>query len=67
MNKKSSNGYDSLTSISTLNFEKKSVLIIGGGEMGKQYARALTKMNIQDVTIVSKTLKIGRGKNQMNK
>ena len=57
MNKKSSNGYDSLTSISTLNFEKKSVLIIGGGEMGKQYARALTKMNIQDVTIVSKTLK----------
>lgn len=57
MNKKSSNGYDSLTSINTLNFEKKSVLIIGGGEMGKQYAHALTKMNIQDVTIVSKTLK----------
>ena len=57
MNKKSSNGYDSLTSISTLNFEKKSVLIIGGGEMGKQYAQALTKMNIQDVTIVSQTQK----------
>ena len=57
MNEKSSNGYVSVINIGTLNFEKKSVLIIGGGEMGKQYAHALTKMNIKNVTIVSQTQK----------
>ena len=57
MNEKSSNVYVSVINIGTLNFEKKSVLIIGGGEMGKQYAHALTKMNIKNVTIVSQTQK----------
>ena len=54
---KSSNNHNFLDNITKLNFEQKSVLIIGGGEMGKQYANALTKMNIKDVTVISKTQK----------
>ncbi len=57
MTEKFSNGYDLVTNINKLNFKNKSILIIGGGEMGKQYSHALTKMNIKNVTIVSQTSK----------
>ncbi|WP_182126145.1 Gfo/Idh/MocA family oxidoreductase [Nitrosopumilus sp. b2] len=57
MTEKFPTGYDLVTNIHKSNFENKSVLIIGGGEMGKQYSHALTKMNIKNVTIISQTSK----------
>lgn len=47
--------YDYLTNINSLNFENKSVLIVGAGWMANQYALTLSRMNIKDVTIISKT------------
>ena len=49
------NSYDLLSNINSLDFQKKSVLILGAGWMGKQYAIALSEMNIKDVTIVSRS------------
>lgn len=48
------NSYEILTNIEKLNFQKKSVLIIGAGWMSKQYAIALSEMKIKDVTIISR-------------
>lgn len=53
----SQESYDWITKINTLNFENKSVLIVGAGDMAKQYALALSHMNIKDVTIISKNKK----------
>ena len=53
--KKILTAYKYLTNINSLNFENKSVLIVGGGWMAYQYALALSRMNIKDVTIISKT------------
>ena len=47
--------YGLLTDINSLNFKDKSVLILGSGWMGKQYALALSEMNVKDVTIFSRT------------
>ena len=48
------NSYDWLTSISSLNFEKKSVFLIGAGYMGTHFAKALHEMNIRNVSIYSR-------------
>lgn len=47
--------YDWLKNIEKLNFTTKKVLIIGGGEIAKQYALAFLKFNISDITIIVKT------------
>lgn len=41
----------------TEDFSKKSVLLIGAGEMASNFAFALNQMNINNVTIISKTEK----------
>lgn len=46
--------YRILTSIDSLNFENKTILILGSGWMARQYATALKEMNIKDVTIFSR-------------
>jgi len=46
--------YRILTSIHSLNFQNKSILIIGSGWMARQYAIALKEMSIKDVTIFSR-------------
>ena len=47
--------YEWLKNIKKLNFTTKKVLIIGGGEIAKQYALALLKFKISDITIITKT------------
>ena len=47
--------YEWLKNIEKLDFSSKKVLIIGGGEIAKQYALAFLKFNISDVTIITKT------------
>ena len=55
--KKINQKYDKLKRIQSFSSENKSVLIIGGGYMGKEYARALQKLGIIDVTIITKSKK----------
>ena len=50
-----SENYDWLTNIGKLHFDNKKTLIIGGGEIAKQYALALLKYDISDITIISNT------------
>jgi len=47
--------YEWLKNIEKLDFTAKKVLIIGGGEIAKQYALALLKFHISDITIIVKT------------
>lgn len=47
--------YEWLINIDSLDFGDKSVLVIGGSELAKQYSLALLKMNVSDITIISKT------------
>lgn len=47
--------YEWITKIGSLNFEEKSVLIIGGGRIAQQHALACLRMNVKDITIISKT------------
>ena len=47
--------YEWLKNIRSLNFENKSILIIGGGNIAKKYVLALSKMKIKDVTVISKS------------
>jgi len=49
--------YEDLTNLSLLDFDKKSVLIIGAGYIAKEYAIALSKLKIKDVTILGKSKK----------
>lgn len=49
------NFYNYLTNIDSHNFADKSVLIIGGSEISRQYALAIQKFGITDLTIISKT------------
>lgn len=49
--------YQWLTNIDALKLENKSILILGAGEMAKHYSLALSKMNIKDVTIISRSQK----------
>ena len=46
--------YEILTSIDSLDFQNKSVLILGAGWMARQYAISLKEMNVKDVTIFSR-------------
>jgi len=46
-----------LSEINSKNFENKSVLLIGAGEMGFHYAQALSQMNIRDVIVISQGTK----------
>lgn len=52
---KNKSSYDLLANIASLKFEDRSVLVIGAGWMARQYALALSRMKIRDVTIVSKS------------
>jgi len=45
--------YDWLTKIGSLDFEGKSVLLIGAGNIAKHYVAALSRMNIADITIIA--------------
>ena len=47
--------YDWLINLHHLNLKNKSILLIGGGELSKQYIKALLKLNISDITVVTKT------------
>ncbi len=47
--------YDWLTNINSLDFHEKSALIIGSSEMSRQYALALKKFGIDDITIIAKS------------
>ena len=47
--------YEWLKNIDKFNFASKKVLIIGGGEIAKQYALAFLKFHISDITIIVKT------------
>jgi len=46
--------YNWITNISKEKFQDKSIILIGTGPMAKEYAIALTQMNITDVTVISK-------------
>lgn len=48
------NSYDIIANINKLNFQNKSIMIIGSGWMTKQYAIALNEMKIKDVVILSR-------------
>ena len=47
--------YDWLININSLEFSNKSALIIGGSEISKQYAMALSKFGVKDLVIIAKT------------
>jgi len=47
--------YEWLNAINNFNFEDKSVLIIGAGNIAKQYTQALSLMNVNDLTILSRS------------
>ncbi len=48
-----SESYELLTTIESKDFQDKSVLMIGAGNMARQYALALSKMNFKDVEVIS--------------
>jgi len=52
--KNNEESYEILTSIDSLDFQDKTVLILGAGWMARQYAIALKEMNVKDVTIFSR-------------
>jgi len=47
--------YDWLSNLHNLNLENKSVLLIGGGEISKEYLKSLLQLNIPNITVVTKT------------
>jgi len=47
--------YEDLIKINLLDFHDKSVLIIGAGYIANEYANALSKLKINDVTIIGKS------------
>jgi len=42
-----------ISKINTLNFEKKSILVIGLGKMGNEHVKACKKMNIKNITVMT--------------
>jgi len=51
---RNSNAFHFLTNIRSENFSHKSIAIIGAGTMATHYANTLSKMRIEDVTIISR-------------
>jgi len=49
--------YEDLSKINLLDFSKKSILIIGAGYIAREYAIALSKLKISNVTILGKSKK----------
>lgn len=47
--------YEWLTNIGSLNFRKKSALLIGAGNIAKHHLNALLRLNINDITVISNT------------
>jgi len=47
--------YEELSKINLLDFHEKSVLIIGAGYIAEEYAIALSKLKVKDVTIIGKS------------
>jgi len=47
--------YEWLTKIGSLNFDNKSVLVIGGSDLVNQYLLALSKLNVKDITVIAET------------
>jgi predicted dehydrogenase len=47
--------YESLVGIGSMKFDDRTVLLIGAGWMARQYALALSQMNIKNVTILSRS------------
>ena len=47
--------YDWLINIGSLDFGNRSALIIGGSEISKQYAMALSNLGVKDLVIIAKT------------
>ena len=47
--------YEWLTKIASLNFDNKSVLVIGGSDLVNQYLLALSKLNVKDITVIAET------------
>ena len=48
--------YDELTRINLLDFHEKSVLIIGSGNIANEYATALSKFKIKNVTVLGNSI-----------
>ncbi len=55
--KNNENTYNLLTKVNKIDFRKKSVLIIGAGRIANEYAIALSKLKIKNVTILGNTQK----------
>ncbi len=49
--------YNWLININSLNFEDKSILLIGAGAMAEQFAQAFSRMNMKNVTVLSRAEK----------
>lgn len=47
--------YEEISKINSLDFHEKTVLVIGAGYIAKEYAIALSKLNINNVTILGKS------------
>lgn len=47
--------YEWLINVKDLNFSDKTAMIIGGSEISKQYALALLKLGLKDITVIAKT------------
>ena len=46
--------YEWLTNIDKLDFSDKSILILGSGKIADQYVFALQKMNVKNITVISR-------------
>jgi len=49
--------YEELSKINLLDFHEKSILILGAGYIAEQYAIALSKLKVRDVTVLGNTEK----------
>lgn len=45
--------YEWLTQINSIDFSKKSIILVGSGNIAKQYVDALNTLNIYDITVIT--------------